>query len=159
LKFKAPLASNFTQLRPLQISNFKPDPVRDDVKPKNIDEYIASCSPEVQPVLQKIRATVSKAAPGAKEKISYGMPTFTLEGNLVHFAAFTAHIGFYPPVRGDQALMNEVSVYAGPKGNLRFPLDKRIPYGLIARIVKARVRENLQKAEDRRRKKPKLGQT
>jgi uncharacterized protein YdhG (YjbR/CyaY superfamily) len=125
----------------------------DDVLPKTIDEYIAACPPEVQPILRKIRETVAKAAPGAKEKISYRMPTFTLEGNLVHFAAFKEHIGFYPPVHGDEKLMSELAPYAGPKGNLRFPLDGRIPYGLISRIVKARVRENLQRAEARRRKK------
>jgi uncharacterized protein YdhG (YjbR/CyaY superfamily) len=120
--------------------------------PKTIDEYIATCSPEVQPILEKIRVTVKKAAPGATEKISYRMPTFTMEGNLVHFAAFKEHIGFYPPVRGDAALMNDIARYAGPKGNLRFPLDERIPYGLITRIVKARAQENRQRAEERRAK-------
>jgi uncharacterized protein YdhG (YjbR/CyaY superfamily) len=125
----------------------------DHVVPENIDEYIAACLPEVQPILEKIRLTIRKAAPAADEKICYRMPTFTLEGNLVHFAAFKEHIGFYPPVRGDDTLMREISDYAGPKGNLRFPLDERIPYDLISRIVKARVRENLQRAEERRTKK------
>lgn len=125
----------------------------DDVTPQTIDEYIAGCAPEVRPVLERIRATIRKAAPDAKEKISYRMPTFTLGGNLVHFAAFKHHIGLFPPVRGDEALMRDVLQYAGPKGNLRFPLDERIPYGLIGRIVKARVRESLERAHERRRPK------
>ena len=129
----------------------------DQGTPRSIDEYIAECSSEVKPILEKIRATISKAAPGAKEKISYQMPTFTLEGNLVHFAAFKQHIGFYPPVRGDEQLMKDIAEYAGPKGNLRFPLNERIPYGLIARIVKARVRENLNRAEERKSKKSSNG--
>lgn len=120
--------------------------------PKTIDEYIATCSPEVQPILEKIRATVKKAAPDATEKICYRIPTFTMEGNLVHFAAFKNHIGFYPPVRGDAALMRDLARYAGPKGNLQFPLNERIPYGLITRIVKARAQENRQRAEERQAK-------
>jgi uncharacterized protein YdhG (YjbR/CyaY superfamily) len=121
--------------------------------PKSIDEYIAQCPPKVRSILEKVRATIRKAAPKAKEKISYGMPTFALEGNLVHFAAWKEHIGFYPPVpRGDAQLMKDASVYAGPRGNLQFPLDQPIPYGLISRIVKARVQENLQRAEARRTK-------
>jgi uncharacterized protein YdhG (YjbR/CyaY superfamily) len=114
--------------------------------PKNIDEYIAAFSPEVQAILQKIRMTIQKAAPEAEEKISYRMPTFTLNGVLAHFAAFKHHIGFYPPARGDQKLMQEVAVYAGDKGNLRFPLDKSIPYALIRKLVKARVKLNQERA-------------
>jgi uncharacterized protein YdhG (YjbR/CyaY superfamily) len=125
----------------------------DRTKFDSIDEYIAACPPEVQGILHRVRSAVGRAAPNAKEKISYGMPTFTLEGNLVHFAAFKTHIGFYPPARGDEELMRDIAPYAGPKGNLRFPLDERIPYGLIGRIVKARVRENLRLAEERRLKK------
>lgn len=110
--------------------------------PNTIDEYIASCAPEVQPILERIRATVKKAAPDATEKISYRMPAFSTEaGVLVYFAAFKAHIGIYPPVRGDAALMKDLARYAGPKGNLQFPLTERIPYGLITRIVKARLQE------------------
>jgi uncharacterized protein YdhG (YjbR/CyaY superfamily) len=115
--------------------------------PKTIDEYIAQSAPNVRPILEKIRALVRKAAPNAKERISYRIPNFTLEGDLIYFAAFKEHIGLYPPVRGDAQLMKDVSVYAGPKGNLRFPLNERIPYGLISRIVKARVRENLQRSK------------
>jgi uncharacterized protein YdhG (YjbR/CyaY superfamily) len=120
--------------------------------PTSIDEYIELSNPDVQLILQKIRAVIRKAAPAARERICYRMPTFALEGNLVHFAAFKEHIGLYPPVRGDAALMNEIAQYAGPHGNLRFPLDKRIPYGLVARVVKARVKENLQRAEERKRR-------
>ena len=121
--------------------------------PANIDDYIAAFPPEIQAILEKIRATIRKAAPDAVETISYQIPTFTLCGNLVHFAAFKNHIGFYPPVRSDEKLRDELSVYANAKGNLRFPLDERIPYALIGRLVKVRVRENLESAE-RRRKKP-----
>jgi len=121
--------------------------------PKNIDSYIASFSPEVQSILQKIRVTIRKAAPDAKETISYRIPTFTLEGKLVHFAAFKNHIGFYPPVRGDEKLMKEIAIFAGEKGNLRFPLDKRIPYALIRKIVKVRVQENMKRSFARKKKK------
>jgi uncharacterized protein YdhG (YjbR/CyaY superfamily) len=114
--------------------------------PKSIDEYIALFSPEVQAILEKIRVTISKAAPEARETISYSMPAFTLGGALVYFAAFKKHIGFYPPVRGDAKLERAISGYAGEKGNLRFPLDQPIPYRLIERIVKLRVRQNLSKA-------------
>src|SRR4051812_37658229 len=103
-------------------------------RPKNIDEYIASCSPEVQPILERIRLTIREAAPEAEETISYQMPTFTLNGNLVHFAAFKKHIGLFPPVKGDEKLNAELSRYRGEKGNLKFPLDEPIPYSLISRL-------------------------
>jgi uncharacterized protein YdhG (YjbR/CyaY superfamily) len=114
--------------------------------PKSIDKYMASFSPEVQAILERIRLTVRKAAPGAQETISYGIPAYTLGGALVYFAAFKRHIGFYPPVRGDRRLEKAISTYAGEKGNLRFPLDQPIPYGLIERIVKHRVKQMLSKA-------------
>jgi uncharacterized protein YdhG (YjbR/CyaY superfamily) len=114
--------------------------------PKTIDEYIAAFSPEVQEILGKIRFTIRSTAPEAQETISYQMPTFKLNGNLVHFAAFKKHIGFFPPVRGDARLVKAVSPYAGAKGNLRFPFDRPIPYDLIARITKLRVKQNLAKA-------------
>jgi len=114
--------------------------------PSTIDEYIAGFSTEVRAILQKIRRTVAKAAPGAQETISYRIPSFTLNGMLVHFAAFKAHIGFYPPVRGDAKLVEAVARYAGEKGNLRFPLDEPIPYDLIERIVQHRVKQNRAKA-------------
>jgi uncharacterized protein YdhG (YjbR/CyaY superfamily) len=119
--------------------------------PKSINEYIAQCSPEVRPILEKIRDIVRKAAPKAKERISYRMPAFNLDGDIVYFAAFKHHIGLFPPVpRGDAQLIKDASVYAGPKGNLRFPLEQRIPYGLISRVVKAQVQENQRRSEARR---------
>ena len=110
-------------------------------KPKNIDEYIESFSPEVQAILEKIRLTIRDAAPGAQETISYKIPAFKLNRILVYFAAFKNHIGLYPPVRGDARLMKAISTYAGEKGNLQFPLDRPIPYGLIEKIVKLRVKQ------------------
>lgn len=115
--------------------------------PANIDEYIASFPADVQTILQKIRSTIRQAAPGARECISYNMPAFTLQGTLVYFAAFKKHIGFYPPVSGDAKLAKAISPYAGEKGNLRFPLDQPMPYALIARIVKLRMKQNLSKRE------------
>jgi uncharacterized protein YdhG (YjbR/CyaY superfamily) len=120
--------------------------------PKSIDEYIAAFSPEVRQILARIRSTIRAAAPGAQEKISYQMPAYTLNGVLVYFAAFKKHIGLYPPVRGDARLEKAVSAYAGEKGNLRFPLDEPIPYGLIERIVKFRVKQNLAKKTAGRKK-------
>lgn len=119
--------------------------------PASIDDYIAAARPEVQPILERIRDTIRQAAPAAEEKISYQMPAFTLDGALVYFAAFKHHIGFYPPVR-DKKLRAETSAYAGEKGNLRFPLDKPIPYALIGKLVKARVRENQERADTRIKK-------
>jgi uncharacterized protein YdhG (YjbR/CyaY superfamily) len=124
----------------------------DHTTPTTIDEYIAAFSPKVRSILERIRATIKKAAPDAEEKISYQLPTFTLKGHLVYFGAFKKHIGFYPPVR-DEKLRRETSIYDGEKGNLRFPFDKPIPYALIGKIVKARVRENQEKEHTKRRKK------
>jgi uncharacterized protein YdhG (YjbR/CyaY superfamily) len=121
--------------------------------PKNIDEYIAAFSPEVQSILEKIRLTIRQAAPGAEEKISYRMPAFTLDGDLIYFAAFKKHIGIYPPVRGDENLRKETSRYRGEKGNLKFPLDEPIPYGLIRRLVKFRVKEHLKRVASKQNKK------
>ena len=110
---------------------------------KSVDEYIASFSPKVQAILEKIRMTVVKAAPHAQETISYNMPTYVQGAALAHFAAFKKHIGFYPPVRGDARLQKAVSPYTGAKGSLRFPLDQPIPYDLVERIVKLRVKQML----------------
>jgi uncharacterized protein YdhG (YjbR/CyaY superfamily) len=110
--------------------------------PRNIDEYIATFSPEVQAILEEIRLTIRQAAPDAQETISYKIPAFKREGILVYFAAFKKHIGFYPPIRGDAKLEKSISRYAGEKGNLQFPLDQPIPYGLIEKIVKLRVKQN-----------------
>lgn len=120
--------------------------------PTSIDDYISTFSPEVRAILERIRATIRKAAPGAEERISYQMPTFTLMGPLVYFGAFKEHIGFYPPVR-DEKLKREAAIYAGGKGNLRFPLDKPIPYALIGKIVRARVSEYQEREDAKRRKK------
>jgi uncharacterized protein YdhG (YjbR/CyaY superfamily) len=114
--------------------------------PRTIDEYISTSTPEVQAVLQQVRQVVRSAAPDAEEIISYQMPAFRLNGILLYFAAFKKHIGLYPPVRGDSRLEKAVSPYAGEKGNLRFPLDQPIPYDLIGRITRHRVKQNLAKA-------------
>ncbi|WP_169239089.1 iron chaperone [Candidatus Roseilinea sp. NK_OTU-006] len=121
--------------------------------PATIDEYIASFPPDIQAILQKIRATIRKAAPDAQEVISYRMPAFRQHGILVYFAAFRKHIGLFPPVRGDAKLEKAASVYAGPKGNLRFPLDEPIPYALIARIVKLRVKQDSVRSQAKKRRK------
>jgi uncharacterized protein YdhG (YjbR/CyaY superfamily) len=121
--------------------------------PRNIDEYIAGFPHDVQVVLGKVRTTIREAAPEAEEKISYQMPTFTLQGNLVHFAAYKNHIGFYPAPRGIEQFQKELSIYKGAKGSVQFPLDKPIPYDLISKIVRFRVQENLAKAEAKRKKK------
>jgi uncharacterized protein YdhG (YjbR/CyaY superfamily) len=107
----------------------------------SVDDYIAAFSPEVQAILQRIRVTIRNAAPLAQETIGYNMPAYTLGGVLVYFAAFKKHIGLFPPVRGDARLEQAISRYAGEKGNLRFPLNQPIPYGLIERIVKLRMKQ------------------
>jgi uncharacterized protein YdhG (YjbR/CyaY superfamily) len=122
-------------------------------QPKNIDEYISLFSPEVQTILEKIRVTIKEAAPEAQEKIGYRMPTFTLKGNLVHFAAFKEHIGLYPPVKGDEKLQAALAPYRGQKGNLKFPLDEPIPYDLIRSIVRFRVKEQREESESKRAKR------
>src|SRR5882672_9742742 len=114
--------------------------------PKDINEYIAGFPNDVQQILKKIRMTIRKAAPDAEETIKYQMPTFTLKGNLVHFAAFKRHIGLYPTPTGTEKFKNELSEYQAGKGSVRFPLDKPIPYALISQIVKFRVTENLDRA-------------
>jgi len=101
----------------------------------------------VRAILRKLRATIKRAAPPeTAELISYRIPAFKLQGILVYFAAFKTHIGMFPPVKGDAKLQAAVSKYAGPKGNLKFPLDAPIPYALVARIVKCRVKQDLAKA-------------
>lgn len=118
----------------------------------SIDEYIATFPEEIQTILQEIRETIKAAAPDAEEKISYQMPTFALKGNLVHFAAFKNHIGFYPTPSGTEAFKEEIANYQAAKGSIRFPLDEPMPLDLITRIVKMRVDENLKKAELKSRK-------
>jgi uncharacterized protein YdhG (YjbR/CyaY superfamily) len=115
-------------------------------KPKDIDEYISSYPREIQKLLEQFRATIKKAAPKAEEAISYGMPAFKFKGILVWFAAHSKHIGFYPRVSAIERFKKELSVYKGAKGSVQFPLDKPLPLGLISKIVKFRVQEDLQRA-------------
>jgi uncharacterized protein YdhG (YjbR/CyaY superfamily) len=119
---------------------------------ENIDEYIAQFPEEVQQILQRVRGTIRKAAPEAEEIISYQMPAYRLQGNLVYFAAFKNHIGLYPPAKGDAKLQKELAPYAGPKGNLQFPFNKPVPYGLITKVVKVRMKENAERAKAKLRK-------
>ena len=112
----------------------------------SIDEYIATFPADIQKLLQEVRTTIKAAAPEAEEKISYQMPTFFLNGNLVHFAAFKNHIGFYPAPTGMEAFAQDLAQYKGAKGSVQFPLNKPMPLDLITRIVKYRVTENLKKA-------------
>jgi uncharacterized protein YdhG (YjbR/CyaY superfamily) len=114
--------------------------------PGSIDAYIAAAPEAVRPFLEQIRQTIRDAAPGAQEVISYRMPAFRLHGTFIYFAAFKAHIGLFPPVSGDARIEHAVSRYAGPKGNLRFPLNEPIPYALIARIVRLKVKQDQARA-------------
>jgi uncharacterized protein YdhG (YjbR/CyaY superfamily) len=119
--------------------------------PTTIDEYIAGFPKATQDILQKIRQTIHAAAPEAQEAISYQMPTFKLHGNLVHFAGYTHHIGFYPIPSGIEKFKADLSVYKQGKGSVQFPLDQPIPYDLISRIVKFRVEENLRKSAKKKK--------
>lgn len=125
----------------------------DQTSPTTIDEYIAGFAPDVQEILQQIRQTIHEAAPDAQETISYQMPTFALHGNLVHFAAFSKHIGFYPVPSGIEAFQEELAVYKQGKGSVQFPLSQPMPYDLIRRIVLFRVQENLAKAAAKGKKR------
>ena len=119
----------------------------DSIKPENIDQYIFAFPDEVQQILQTVRSTIRQAAPEAQETISYAIPTFTLnKRNLVHFAGFKNHIGFYPAPTGSEAFKEELSAYKTGKGSVQFPLNKPMPLELITRIVKFRVKETLEKA-------------
>ncbi len=117
----------------------------------SIDEYISGFPEEIQILLEQVRTTIKQAAPEAKEDIKYAMPTFVLNGNLVHFAAFKNHIGFYPVPSGIEAFKKELSVYKGAKGSVQFPLDQPMPLELITKIVKFRVDENLRKAKAKKK--------
>ena len=121
--------------------------------PKSIDEYILQYPLEIQEILKTVRKTIKESAPNAEEKISYGMPTFVLNGNLVHFAAFKNHIGFYPTPNGINTFKQELSEYKTSKGAIQFPIGKPIPYEIISNIVKFRVCENNSKAEGKVKKK------
>lgn len=119
----------------------------------SIDEYISQFPPDIQEILQRLRAVIKEAAPEAQEKISYQMPTFTLHGNLVHFAAHKNHIGFYPAPSGIEAFKDRLSEYKGAKGSVQFPIERPLPYGLVKDIVKFRVEENVKLAEEKLKKK------
>ncbi len=121
--------------------------------PQNIDDYISTFPEDVQEILEKIRLTIKNAAPDAEETINYGIPTFKLKGNLVHFAGYKKHIGFYPTPSGIEKFKDELSAYAGAKGSVRFPLNQPIPYDLIGEIVSFRVKENLDRAQAKENKK------
>ena len=119
----------------------------------SIDEYIATFPNDVQKILQELRATIKAAAPDAQEKISYQMPTFFLKGNLVHFAAYKNHIGFYPTPSGIEKFQKELSKYEGAKGSVQFPINQPLPLDLVQKIVEFRVIENLKIAENKKRSK------
>jgi uncharacterized protein YdhG (YjbR/CyaY superfamily) len=115
-----------------------------NVQAKNIDEYISAFPADIQELLQLMRKTIQEAAPEAKEAISYAIPTFKLNGNLVHFAAFKNHIGFYPAPMGLEAFKEELEPYLAGKGTAQFPLDQPLPLELITKIVKFRVAKSLE---------------
>lgn len=125
------------------------------ISTNEIDNYISNFPPEVRLILEQVRETIKQAAPEAEETISYAMPTFVLHGNLVHFAGYKHHIGFYPAPSGISTFKKEISVYRWAKGSVQFPLDKPIPLDLIGRIVKFRVKENLDKAAKKKSGKTK----
>ena len=117
--------------------------------PKDIDSYIAGFPQDVQVILQELRAAIKEAAPQAEEAISYQIPTFRLKGNLVHFAAYKNHIGFYPTSSGIEKFKIELSAYKLTRGTIRFPLDRPLPFDLINKIVRFRVKENLERAREK----------
>ena len=119
-------------------------------QPANIDEYIENFPDEVRQVLRKLRRTIKAAAPTASEAIKYRMPTFVLNGNLVHFAAFKSHVGFYPAPSGITRFKDELRSYKGAKGSVQFPLDRPLPFGLVRKIVRFRVEEALGTLKNKR---------
>lgn len=121
--------------------------------PTTIDEYTALFPPDVRAILERLRATIRQAAPEAKEKISYGIPTFTLHGNLIHFAAYKNHIGLYPGATAIERFQDALAPYETSKGTIRFPLDAPLPLELIKRIVEDRVQENEKAAQAKQKKK------
>src|SRR5215211_7131678 len=117
---------------------------------KTIDGYIDMFPEDVRMILNELRQTIKDAAPGAEETINYQMPTFTLHGNLVHFAAFKNHIGFYPTPSGIEAFKKELSAYKGAKGSVQFPIDQPLPLPLIRKIVEYRVKENVERKQKKK---------
>jgi uncharacterized protein YdhG (YjbR/CyaY superfamily) len=124
-----------------------------EVPYNTIDEYILQFPLHVQEILKTLRKVIKESAPDAKEKISYRMPTFFLDGNLVHFAAYKNHIGFYPTPSGIETFKHELLGYKSSKGAVQFPLENPLPFDLISQIVKFRVAENKNKAEVKKNKK------
>ena len=124
-----------------------------EIKFKDIDDYIKYFPKDVQLLLEQMRKTISKVAPAATETISYQMPAFVLNGNLVYFAGYKNHIGFYPGSAGIAAFKKELSVYKSAKGSVQFPIDKPLPLGIITRIVQFRVKANMEKAKAKKIKK------
>ena len=120
---------------------------------KTIDEYIDTFPEDVQKILSELRQSIKESAPEAEETINYQMPTFTLNGNLVHFAAFKNHIGFYPTPTGIEAFKEELAPYKGAKGSVQFPIDQPLPLPLIRKIVEYRVKENKQRKQKKTTKK------
>ena len=118
---------------------------------QSMDEYIGTFPEHVQGILNELRQTIREAAPEAQETINYQIPTFTLNGNLVHFAAFEKHIGFYPTPSGMEAFKQELSRYKGAKGSVQFPIDEPLPLPLIRRIVEYRVKENLERKQKKKK--------
>ncbi len=127
--------------------------------PTNIEAYIAASAAAVRPILREMRRVIRAAAPAAEEVISYRMPAFKQRGILVYFAAFKNHIGLFPPVRGDAKLAKTLAPYAGPKGNLKFALDRPIPYALIRRVVRLRVKQDVARARAKTAKPRVTGKT
>jgi uncharacterized protein YdhG (YjbR/CyaY superfamily) len=125
----------------------------DSFKPQNIDEYLSTFPTDVKAKLETLRATIRKAAPKAEEAISYMMPTFKLNGNLVHFAGYKSHIGFYPGAAGITSFLKELKGYETSKGTVQFPLDKPLPLKLVTTIVKFRVEQNMEKVKATPKKK------
>jgi len=117
---------------------------------KTIDEYINTFPDDVRTILNELRQTIKEVAPEAEETINYQIPTFTLHGNLVHFAAFKNHIGFYPAPSGMEAFKKELSAYKGAKGSVQFPVDQPLPLPLIRKIVEYRVKENLERKQEKK---------
>ena len=117
----------------------------------DVDEYISGFPPATRAMLQQLRETIRNAAPDADEVISYAMPAYKLNGMLVYFAGYAKHIGFYPGAGGIAAFKKELSIYKGAKGSVQFPLDQQLPLTLITRIVKFRVKQNLEKTKSRKK--------
>ena len=128
---------------------------------KTMDEYISTFPENIQRILNELRQTIKEAAPEAQETINYQIPTFTLNGNLVHFAAFEHHIGFYPTPSGMEAFEKELAPYKRAKGSVQFPINEPLPLPLIRRIVEYRVRENLEKKQKKKssRRKDQKGES